>query len=107
MTTSYDVVLNPAVTAAIRATNDRVATQQATIERLEALTTLDWIVTADAVHTFDGERVLSDLTCDNDSDHSTGTVCFHDGPVLCPDCAVTLIREGFIAGIPVTVDVLL
>lgn len=90
-------------------TDDRYAEQAETIKRLNALTSLDWTVDADALP---GE-VATDLCahgdgCDFCGGDGRATCYFPDAEDgLCPSEAIRVITAGLVAGSYVSVDVVL
>ena len=85
----------------------RLADLETTLDRLNALSNLDWVVNAEALE-LDGQIVTSFRTCAQDGAHSRGTVAIagHDD-LICPDCAEKLIRSELAADARIDADVLL
>lgn len=103
LTTGVDPIVETAIGIATRRGND----QQTTIDRLNALTTLDWIVNAEAMVAPNGTQVWTFLRCSNDWAHGHGTVALADQDLLCPDCAERIIRAELVVDARVDVWVLL
>jgi hypothetical protein len=82
-------VLNSEVNSAMGAIRLRTVCQEMTIELLDNLTSLDWIVNAEPVRTLgDSLPVWTTKNCGTDEAHGLGTVAIPDVDELqCPKCA--------------------
>lgn len=79
---------------------DQLLTEQTeTVNRLNALTSLDWTIDADAIPTYSAQL------CANDSDHGPGTCWSPDMDGLCPSCAIQYLTQNLVAGSYISVDV--
>ncbi|MGH7743402.1 MAG: hypothetical protein ACREQ5_01075 [Candidatus Dormibacteria bacterium] len=99
-------IAEQAKTAEVAATARRDE-QVETVKRLNALSSLDWTVDADALTRVGGIPEVATDMCANDSDHGLAT-CYwadeEDG--LCPDCAVRILIAVLVVGSYISVDVL-
>lgn len=102
-----DTVIHPAVLQAMDATLRRAAAQRETLDRLNGLTGLDWIVNAEPVQTVDGQDVWAPQRCADDTAHGLGTVSIPGHDLLCPDCGVAAVEAELVADARIDVDVLL
>jgi hypothetical protein len=81
-------------------------TQQATMDELDELTGLDWIVNAEPVTTIGDHRpVLAYDTCENCDQR--GTCILEDGSLLCPQHAKTRVQADLVDGANIEIGVLL
>lgn len=107
MTTGFDTGFDPIVESAIgmatRAGND----QQNTIDSLNALSGLDWVVNAEALVAPNGTQVRTYARCFDDTAHGLGTVSIPGHNLLCPDCAVNVVRGELVENARVEIAVLL
>jgi hypothetical protein len=91
----------------------RLAEQQDTVIRLNALTSSDWTVEAGALIRPDGSHEVATEMCAHGDGcaecggEDWGTCYFPDADGLCPGAAVQVIRAGLVAGSHVSVDVVL
>lgn len=102
MNIEYDANV-AAIEVATQLGNDR----QETIDRLDALTTLDWIVNAEPMVAINGIPVFTWTRCTNDWDHGGGTVLIPGQDLLCPDCAERILRAELLTDTRIDVEVLL
>lgn len=107
MDTGFVTGIDPQLEVAIGIATRRGNDQQDTIDRLNKLSGLDWIVNAEAVTATNGTPVLAYALCSNDSDDGPGTVVIPGQDVLCPDCAKRIIRAELVVGARIDVGVLL
>jgi hypothetical protein len=101
--------LHPSIATALDRCELRYDARNATIDRLDDLTGLDWIVNAEpATRLINDEPLWAVLPCANDSAHGLGT-CAVEGSddLLCPVCTENLIRPQLIADAQINVEVLL
>jgi hypothetical protein len=85
-----ETILNKEVVEQIEHAKARLVDQEATVDALNALTNLDWVVNAEPCTTLDGDPVVSFALCANGCT-ARGTVGFAGTDALvCPKCAVAL-----------------
>jgi hypothetical protein len=101
--TGFDPIVESAIGMATRRGND----QQDTIDRLNKLSGLDWVVNADALIAPNGTPVSTYVRCSNDTAHGHGTVSAPGYELLCPDCAVDVIVKELVVDARIDAAVLL
>lgn len=107
MDTGFTTNLDPIVETAIRMATRAGNTQQNTIDTLNALSGLDWVVNAEALTAPNGTQVRTYARCSDDTAHGLGTVSIPGHELLCPDCAARVIAAGLVVDARVDVAVLL
>lgn len=101
--------IHPAVEIAYVRCEARYQVREETVDALNALTGIDWIVNAEeATRLVSNEPIWTHLSCANDSNHGRGT-CAVEGSddLLCPACAIDLIRPQLVENAVIAVEVLL
>jgi hypothetical protein len=101
--TGVDPIVESAIGMATRAGND----QQNTIDSLNALSGLDWVVNAEALIAPNGTQVRTYARCSDDTAHGLGTVSIPGYELLCPGCAVNAIAKELVVDARFDVAVLL
>jgi hypothetical protein len=101
--TGVDPIVESAIGMATRAGND----QQNTIDSLNALSGLDWVVNAEALTAPNGTQVRTYARCSDDTAHGLGTVSIPGHELLCPDCGEKAVQAELVENARVDVAVLL
>ena len=101
--------LHPAIELSYIRCEARYQRREETLDRLNNLTGIDWIVNAEpATRLINDEPLWTYLHCANDSAHGLGTCAVEDSDdLLCPDCATDLIRPQLVVNAQINVEVLL
>jgi hypothetical protein len=101
--------LHPGISAAIERCETRYDNRDATIDALNDLTGVDWIVNAEpATRLVNDEPLWSNRSCAHDTSHGRGT-CAVEGSdeLLCPDCATALVRLLLAVNAQINIEVML
>jgi hypothetical protein len=107
MATGFDTGFDPIVESAIGMATRRGNDQQDTIDRLNKLSDVDWVVNAEALVAPNGTQVATYVRCGNDTAHGHGTVSVPGYELLCPDCAANVVTGELVENGRVDVAVLL
>lgn len=101
--------LHPAIASALDRCSVAYNNRDETIDRLNDLTSVDWIVNAEpATRLTDDQPLWTYARCANDSDHGRGSCAVEDTEdLLCPDCAVDYVRQQLVADAQINVEVML
>jgi hypothetical protein len=102
-----ETILNNAVVEQIEHAKARLAVQEATIDALNALGNLDWVVNAEALTLYAGQPVTSFALCGNGClDRATVGFAGNDD-LVCGKCAIELAPKLREDNVQLDADVLL
>jgi hypothetical protein len=107
MDTGFVTGVDPMVESAVGMATRRGNDQQDTIDRLNKLSGLDWVVNAEALIAPNGTQVWAPARCFDDADHGYGTVSIPGYDLLCPDCGEKAVRAELVVDARINVAVLL
>lgn len=107
MDTGFVTGIDPQLESAIGIATRRGDDQQDSIDRLNNLSGLDWVVNAEAVTAPNGTPVWAYARCADDTAHGLGTVVIPGHDVLCPDCGERAVSVELVVGARIDVGVLL
>jgi hypothetical protein len=107
MGTGFVTGVDPMVESAVGMATRRGDDQQDTIDRLNKLSGLDWVVNAEQLVAPNGTQVWTYARCFDDTAHGHGTVLVPGYELLCPDCAANVVTGELVENARVDVSVLL
>jgi hypothetical protein len=107
MDTGFVTGVDPIVESAIGMATRRGNDQQDTIDRLNKLSGLDWVVNAEQLVAPNGTQVWTYARCFDDTAHGLGTVSIPGHELLCPDCGEKAVQAELVENAQVDVAVLL